>query len=554
MKTNFLKVSFMALAATVIASCSQENEVMENIAPEETTGQTLKIKASAAGFEAADAQTRATDDGAATVFENGDQMGLYIVQTEGESQRLVMNNVPLTYDGSTWQADRTIYYYENADYIAYFPYKDDISASAASVATDIKTAFDAYLEANATGQSDIDVYRNADLMTATITASELSTQEGEDKTLNFQLKHSYSMVQLTVPVHKFNYTYKGETRTMSVPMSDFEVKIGEQIVSPCHLGDGVYRMLVQPGDISLSGSFEDPKDLRPVEFDNATATTKTLAAGSYIGYNVTYDGAPTGEATPRSIIGDYFCQDGTIYPADFLSAPSNVIGIIFSTVDDTDTDNAAYGYYALSIRERGSMKFYSSDETANESDAAKADIEAITNYSSDTEENFKTALTDMNGFSWTNAIRELSYNITTDLTSNWVNNADFAAPSEGTSGWFIPSIGQWVKVSNVLGSDGSDYTLEEPTYNSDKDKFKLTYGTTTGQVTNKFETIHSTLNSKVPITNAATTLSGCYWSLTEATSDGTNSQNYCLDLSNGKFEITLQDKTSKRILRPILAF
>ena len=518
---------------------------MENIAPEETTGQTLKIKASAAGFEAADAQTRATDNGNNTVFENGDRMGLYIVQTEGESQRLVMNNVPLTYDGSAWQADRTIYYYENADYIAYFPYKADISASAASVATDIKTAFDAYLEANAADQSSIDVYRNADLMTATITASDLSAQTTEDKTLNFQLKHSYSMVQLTVPVHKFNYTYKGETRTMSVPMSDFEVKIGEQIVSPCHLGEGVYRMLVQPGNVSLSGSFEDPKDLRPVKFESAT--TKTLAAGSYIGYNVTYNGAPTGEATTRSIIGDYFCQDGTIYPAEFQSAPSNVIGIIFSTVDaTTDTDNAAYGYYALSIRERSSMKFYSSDESTNSSDAAKVDIEAITNYPSDSEENFKAALTDMKGFSWTNAIREFSYNITTDLANNWTGA--FAAPTESTSGWFIPSIGQWVKVSNILGSD---HTLEEPTYNSGQ---KLTYATTAGQVTNKFETIHSTLNDKVTITNAATTFSGCYWSLTEATLDGTNSQNYCLDLATNKFEIVLQDKTSKRILRPILAF
>lgn len=544
MKTNFLKVSFMALAATVIASCSQENEVMESIAPAEPTGQTLKITASAASFEAADAETRATDNGTQTVFEDGDQMGLYIVQTEGESQRLVMNNVPLTYNGTAWTSDRTIYYYENADYIAYFPYKAEISAEAATVADDIKTDFDAYLTEHANDQSDIKVYRNADLMTATITAADLSGQATEDKTLNFQLKHSYSMVQLTVPVHKFKYAYKDGEREMSVPMSDFEVKIGENDVSPCHLGDGVYRMLVQPGEISLSGSFEDPKDLRPVKFDNTSATNKTLAAGSYIGYNVTYEGAPTGEVTEHSIIGDYYCQDGSVYPANFEAAPSNVIGIIFSAVDATDTDNAAYGYYALSIRERGSMKFYSSNETTNGTDAAKVDITDITNYPSDTEENFKAALADMKGFSWTNAIKALNYNITTDLAANWIGT--FAAPAEGTSGWFIPSIGQWVKILNI-----STGTAEAtPTYSSSK----LEYNDVDGAITEKFTSIHSTLNNKVNIENAATTLTGCYWSLTEATLDGTNSQNYCLDLSNSKFEITLQDITSKRILRPILAF
>lgn len=183
----------------------------------------------------------------------------------------------------------------------------------------------------------------------------------------------------------------------------------------------------------------------------------------------------------------------------------------------------------------------------NNEDATLADIENITNYPSDSEENFKAALADMKGFSWTNAIRALNYNITSDLDKNWTNNASFSAPKEGTSGWFIPSIGQWVKILNI-----STETAEAtPTY---KTAPKLEYSDVDGAITNKFAEIHTTLNNKVNIEDAASTLSGCYWSLTEATLDGANSQNYCLDLSNSKFEITLQAKTSKRYLRPILAF
>ena len=58
------------------------------------------------------------------------------------------------------------------------------------------------------------------------------------------------------------------------------------------------------------------------------------------------------------------------------------------------------------------------------------------------------------------------------------------------------------------------------------------------------------------------TFNGCYWSLTQTQTEEVNdnglksynSQLYCLDISNKKFEVVLQDKTSKRILRPILAF
>ena len=335
MKTNYLTLSVMALAAAFTA-CSQDNEIPETNVSD--NAQALTIQATESGFEAADAESRATDNGKTTEFENGDQMGLFVVRDNGS---VVKANEPITYDGTkkTWSTTAPVYYYTDADYIAYFPYDADLSVSETTtkdITDGIISAFDTYFEEHKADQSDLKTYRNADLMLSTITADDLAKQTIENKTLNLALKHNYSMIELNIPSHKYSYTYGEGTKEFSVPMSNFVVKLGEEPVTPCHIGNGVYRMLVEPGDINLEGSFEDPKDQRPVNFDNSKATTKSLTAGSYVKYNISYEGAPSGDAEERDIIGDYYCQDGSIYPSDLQAVPTNAIGIVFSTVGDTD--------------------------------------------------------------------------------------------------------------------------------------------------------------------------------------------------------------------------
>ena len=547
MKTNYLTLSVMALAAAFTA-CSQDNEIPETNVSD--NAQVLTIQAAESGFEAADAESRATDNGKTTEFENGDQMGLFVVRDNGS---VVKSNEPITYNSATktWTPTTTVYYYTNADYIAYFPYDEDLSVSETTT-TDITdgiiSAFDTYFKEHKADQSNLETYRNADLMLSTITAAALAEQTTENKTLNFALKHNYSMIELNVPSYKYSYTYGEGTKEFSVPMSNFNVTLGNTDVKPCHIGDGIYRMLVEPGDITLTGSFEDPKDQRPVNFSNANAETKSLAKGSYVRYNISYDDAPDGDAEERSIIGDYYCQDGSIYPSDLQSVPDNVIGIVFSTVGDADFgENTSYEYYVVSIKERGSLGFLVKGSDT-QTDESKVNIAGIPNFDSTSEENFKQCLTDMAGWASTNVIKAITtpktYNITDDLVDNWTGA--FAAPESGTTGWFIPSIGQWMKLQDLLEEE----TVPSYTYTSTNNGHKLT--STTGGQTN---TTLVGLLSKLNVESMSKTFNGCYWSLTqEAADEDGNSRLFCLDIAGNKFEIVLQEKTSKRILRPILAF
>ena len=543
MKTNYLTLSVMALAAAFTA-CSQDNEIPETNVSD--NAQALTIQATESGFEAAEKEGRATDDGKTTVFEDGDKMGLFVVRDNGS---VVKVNEPITYNGTTWTTTTPVYYYTNADYIAYFPYDADLSVSETTT-TDITdgiiSAFDTYFEEHKADQSDLSTYRNADLMLSTITAEDLAKQTTENKTLNFALKHNYSMIELNVPSYKYSYTYGEGTKEFSVPMSNFVVKLGEEPVTPCHIGNGVYRMLVEPGVINLEGSFEDPKDQRPVNFDNSKATTKSLTAGSYVKYNISYEGAPSGDAEERDIIGDYYCQDGSIYPSDLQAVPDNVIGIVFSTVGDADFgENTSYEYYVVSVKERNAMGFLvpgNKEQLAG----SNVNIEGIPNVDSKTQAGFESCLNDMSGLESTNVLRKLEYNIALDLDKNWTNDEDFKILSTGTTGWFIPSAGQWAKLVDIVTNE--DVTLF---YESTP---KLTTGKDDSRVYDRMKELLDVLD----IDTESKSFDKCCWGLTQAETitegEAVNSRLYCLDISNKKFEITLQKKDSKRCLRPILAF
>lgn len=99
----------------MVAGCSQNEILNESV----DTANVLKVTVTENGFESVDSESRAIDNGAATTFENGDKIGVYIVKEGGE---IVKKNVTLTYNGSAW--DGTLYYYEGADYIAYYPYDE----------------------------------------------------------------------------------------------------------------------------------------------------------------------------------------------------------------------------------------------------------------------------------------------------------------------------------------------------------------------------------------------------------------------------------------------
>lgn len=109
------KTLFFLMAVLAIASCTKEQSLEDN---------TIKFNI---GF----ASTRAT----ATAFESGDQISLYAVEYDGATQMPLqvggnyLNNELLTFDGTDWDAARTLYWSQNAcDFYAFYPYQPTIGS------------------------------------------------------------------------------------------------------------------------------------------------------------------------------------------------------------------------------------------------------------------------------------------------------------------------------------------------------------------------------------------------------------------------------------------
>jgi len=69
----------------------------------------------------------------ATAFEAGDAVSVYAVQWEGDTQYPLqiggnyLNNEKLTYDGTNWNSERTLYWSDQpCDFYALYPYQSDV--------------------------------------------------------------------------------------------------------------------------------------------------------------------------------------------------------------------------------------------------------------------------------------------------------------------------------------------------------------------------------------------------------------------------------------------
>jgi len=148
------------------------------------------------------------------------------------------------------------------------------------------------------------------------------------------------------------------------------------------------------------------------------------------------------EASAPAKVGDYLYADGTW--STELKTNKTVVGIVFST-NTSATDKTA-GYtngYAMSVKSAGNYT-WSTSPSANESGS----------YISSTDDG---DLKDMEGLTHTNALLS---NASTHPAAQAAKN--FVAAPEGTSGWYLPSIGQLIEICHSLGQL-DDTSLERTT-------------------------------------------------------------------------------------------
>lgn len=467
MKNYFMKSSMMLMAVSAaLASCTQE-DVLQNT-PAQPSDNELKLSVSTQDF-VSDAQGRAitNNDDKRTSFEDGDQMGLYIFSEDGE---VLCDNLLYTYNGGNWTTDKTIYQYKNAQYVAYFPYCKDLSGvavaennaesdteegaegSTPSITESVTKNITAYFTTNilnTVSQTDAETYEQADLMVATATQV-----TGENVIL--ALKHQFSMIELNVPCRKY-ITSETDGFQYAAPVK-MEVEINEK-TELYRAADGVYRMIVEPGTPPLiEGSVEYDENM-PIYFSSSSVTMNPLKAGTFTQFNVTYtdpavEGLTKDEATGRYIRplqpGDYYYSDGTIYPYTEGTVDQPItegcIGVIFEV--GTGVPNTPWTHGSvLALKSLGQAKWSANRCTVegNMIETLSDDVTVKSGYE------VTQALVKTSEFLWNDAAN-LAYNL-----GKGEYDSQYAAPVY-SSGWYLPSIADWVEVIQNLGGD-TDFTL-----------------------------------------------------------------------------------------------
>lgn len=526
MKNYFMKSSMMLMTVSaVLASCTQE-EIVQNDVP---TRQTLNISVNTQDFVSEDGSraTTGTDAGRTTVFAEGDEMGMYVISNDGT---VICNNEKFVYNGITWEAANELYYWKNANYIAYYPYNADLTAQNITSVEKIKTEFaesdDFYT------QNTAEAYEKADLMLAEV-------KNPANGTIQFDLAHQFSMVEINVPVRKY-VTKTGYNYTAPVSLNwDTPLTIDEKAVTPYSTGKGSFRFIVPSAtdlELTLNGHLVYDEGI-PVNFGSSTESQSVnLASGTCKVYNVTYDKISSDVVTRDLEVGDYYYSDGSIYPYgnqqddNDLTKPvkNGCIGVIFEV--GTGVPNTSWTHGSVlalhdSNGENGIDAWCKWGTAANTS--ATNIIADITIPESKTE-----LINKKNGY-------EMSYSEELGSVEAISKAKAYTVEVPGddvTSGWYLPAMGQLLEVVAKLGG----VTVS----NTDNMTDRGTYSAAIAKIS----------EALVKVDGRATDGSGAYrwWSTTEKGTDHV----YTLVVNEGAVgDRTKYNSTgNENYARPVLSF
>lgn len=541
MKNYFMKSSVaLMVVSAALASCTQD-EIVQNDVP---TRQTLNISVNIQDFVSEDGSraTTGTDPERTTAFVEGDEMGMYVISSDGT---VICNNEKFVYNGTAWEAANELYYWKNADYIVYYPYDAGLTAQNITTVDVIKTKFAE--SADFYTQNTAEAYEKADLMLAEV-------QKPADGNIRFELAHQFSMVEINVPVRRY-VTSDGYKYTAPVGMADDStIKIGESDVKPYMAGKGTFRFIVPSGEISLTldGRLVYDENV-PVYFRKSEAIN--LKANSCKVYKVTYNEISEKEVERDIEVGDYYYADGSIYPygnqqdnKDCSDPVKNgCIGIVFSTtgVNDTDGVNTWNHGYVLSFKNTPDVGMWSADATVT---LGENYYVAGTDFTTEGSVEARNAFLELkNGYSITQELlkRENSYAAHIAVTYG-DTYPEFAAPEGLSSGWYLPSVGQIYAMLDNLG---------ELDFTTDKQQAHLFLDRDGSRDRAAKEAARDKVIEKIQKINADYTLKDSrVWLCNE----GANDKAWAIQWFDNWVGFHTHDKTisnnNQKIVRPILSF
>lgn len=307
--TKLLKYTLLIFLLS-FAACSSEDDGAPSVPNgQPQPGDALEVTVSAADFVTDGApDTRATDNGKTTTFDNGDRVGIIILDA---GNNLIYDNIPYKYDNSKWTFDSKnsegkggcYYDPESTTYIVYYPYSQ--AADGVTSVDDLKAKF-----APKFNQSDIKDYRVSDLM-VWISNIHLTSSE---KVLDAVLEHAFTSLSLTPTAYRLD---DGNGTKGNIKVSDVSLTIGDNVYVPYQEASGSLRCIV-PADIT-------PGDIRCFYTFNGTTYGNTINISGKVAANTRYTSAPEIISKTYTLddakVGDFYCKrssdnNGYLIPSD----------------------------------------------------------------------------------------------------------------------------------------------------------------------------------------------------------------------------------------------
>lgn len=433
--------------------------------PAQMEGELLRLRVSDAGYLDAGTGSRATDSELTTTFEDGDKIGLFVVNNENE---VLYANVPYTKNEEEWTAEQKV---RTKGYpvrvFAYYPYVEDaeIVEKINKKAQDASAFFKTYIDdLDITDQSTPKLYRQADVMACMVT---IVDAEAARDALTLTMNHQMGLVVVKLPtevtVSSVNYYLKGdegftwtveENVTLPANLSEESLTVTEGI-QPLEEETG-YRYLCKSGEnnISFSGGFTTYGAAK-----SYTVSSATVSSGSSKTYNVSVTpfAAPgKAEYTPQP--GDFYMKDGRVLSSVTSSNKADCIGIVYWVPTATEPLES----HKFTWLEEHSTCIHGLVVGLNVQRSSWGTHGETTNITdSETDGIFR-------GYSNTKRL-ESAYSDCA-IVSAYNSLSGVTLPSGKTSGWYVPSVGELnmlcqakYEVNTSLSALGST-TLYSSTY------------------------------------------------------------------------------------------
>lgn len=308
---KLIQVALLAILLFGWAGCSQNEEEVPGNAQ---NGIVLNVTDT--GLISNEPSTRTEDTGFVTTFTQGDQIGLFAVKDGAILDEI--NNMPFTFNGSSWSGKPILYddRLAGVTFYAYYPYQPDMSGKTDLAGDDFFAPLVAAWELT-TEQSDQKAYAKQDLMTSNATAL---IGENGNYSLSFQLTHRMSLVVVKLPSTRYIFTdaegvaMPEETPYVAMPVDVAfyldNVDEGNKIAPYYDAKQDEYRLLRKPSsENQIIGHYND----KQCTLD----TAEKMKEGKYKRFVV--DGGYK-EVTHYLQVGDLYYADGSLISKDAKEA------------------------------------------------------------------------------------------------------------------------------------------------------------------------------------------------------------------------------------------